>query len=173
MNRTSRIMIIVLALVSLVALNGCGRIAEKAAESAVEGVTGIDVEENGDNITIETDEGTVEIDSGGDELPADFPDDMPVYDATITNQGKVSTGDGTMWSVTMTSGDAFDSVVAWYKDELADSDWRQDALLESTTPNNNATFVVSQGETANGAVAINEPESGGDVEITITLTVNP
>jgi hypothetical protein len=155
MNRTSRIMIIMLALVSLVALGGCDRIAEKAAESAVEGVTGIDIEDD------------------GDELPADFPDGVPVYDATITNQGKVSTGEGTMWSVTMTTGDAFDSVVAWYKDEFADSDWKQDALLESTTPSNSATFVVSQGETANGAVAINEPEGGGDVEITITLTTNP
>jgi hypothetical protein len=170
MHAITRTIVLLFALAVLVLAAGCGNLAEKAAETAVEGATGVDIEDDGDSVTIETDEGTVEIGSGEGELPEDFPDDVPVYDAEITSQGKVSTSDGTMWTVVLSTGDSYADVVSWYKDELAGTDWQQDALLESATPNNSASFILSKGEDANAAIAISEPEGGGDIDITLTVT---
>jgi hypothetical protein len=169
MGRSVRLVVLFAVLSLVVFAVGCGRIAEKAAETAVEGATGVKVEDDGDSVTIETDEGTVEVGSGEGDLPEDFPDDVPVYDGAIDSHNKVSTPDGVMWSVVLSTSDNFDNVVSWYKAELSSTDWAQEALLESSAPEG-ATFVLKKGEQANAAIGISVAEDSGKTEISLTVT---
>ena len=67
-----------------VALAGCSA-SDTAAEKITEAATGGDVEisEDGGDVSISTPEGNLSISEGGQELPADFPTDVPVPDGTI------------------------------------------------------------------------------------------
>lgn len=75
--------LVVAAALGGVALAGCSA-SDTAAEKITEAATGGDVEigENGD-VSISTPEGNMSISEGGQELPADFPADVPVPEGTI------------------------------------------------------------------------------------------
>lgn len=76
--------LVVAAALGGVALAGCSSASDTAAEKITEAATGGDVEisENGD-VSISTPDGNMSISEGGQELPADFPSDVPVPDGTI------------------------------------------------------------------------------------------
>lgn len=69
--------------------------AEQAAESAIEDAASdqgedveVDVERDGEEVTIETDEGTIKV--GTDELPDGYPaDEVPVVDGEIVTSGAI------------------------------------------------------------------------------------
>jgi len=86
------------AVLALGALSACGgesvtdRLTEKAIENS--GGEGVDVDVDSDNgeVRIETDEGTF---SSGNELPANFPDDIPLLDAEILSAVASDNASGT------------------------------------------------------------------------------
>ncbi len=92
-----------LVLVPALALTGaCGggdeEAAERIAENALEDANGgdADVDIDGDEVTIETDEGTM---SMGQDLPSDFPSDVTLLEGEILTAMSLT---GTGWTVLMT-----------------------------------------------------------------------
>src|SRR5690554_4367684 len=79
-----------------------GSAVEKGVEKGVEAATGseIDIDEDGGNITIQTDDGEFSM-GGGAELPEGFPDEVPLIDGEISGGMRVSDGerDGFMATV--------------------------------------------------------------------------
>ncbi|MFD0806391.1 hypothetical protein ACFQ0K_09870 [Nocardioides caeni] len=76
-------------------------IAEKATEKVVEDQLG-----DGADVDVDTDNGEVRIDDGdgnsyvsGDQLPDDFPDEIPLVDGTILSGVAVDEAGGRGWSV--------------------------------------------------------------------------
>jgi hypothetical protein len=91
-------------------LAGCGAIADKASETVAEQVTGADIERDGDQFQISTDEGSISVDgesgtfemttpdgqvsTGTGSLPEGFPADVPLIDGEVL-MGSSSTTGGT------------------------------------------------------------------------------
>src|SRR5689334_5423927 len=84
MKRTQGFALCAALLLAISPLAGCRRIqeklAQKAAEKALEGTTGGKVDVDGQNITIKNADGKGTVAVGpGATVPADFPKDIPIY----------------------------------------------------------------------------------------------
>jgi hypothetical protein len=154
-----------LASASLVA--GCQSAAEKATEAMVEGATGVSVDEDGDKVTIEGEDGSVEIQSGQD-LPEDFPGDAPVYDADIESSGRIGVEGTTSWTVTQTTGDSFEDVTAYFAEELASSGWTESGNTQSESDGSKVAFIGASKGTLQFALTVQQDE-GSDTDIAITV----
>lgn len=135
---------------------GCDMIAEQVAEEAVEQAAGgegevnLDMDEEGGSISVETSEGTMSF-GGGGELPASFPEDLPLPegDYQVASSFEQSGGDGSdlqMQTAVMTTA-AYDDVVAHFEGALADADWEvQDTRTMSMDGLQSTTFVAVKGD---------------------------
>jgi hypothetical protein len=137
------------ALVSLGLLAGCGAAAEKASEQlteeAIESQTGgnVDIDTSGDgSVEIETEDGSMSFGTG--EVPADWPEDIPLPDELVVQTGTTSAADdGELVAIIGTSADAPDDLLATYKEALAD--WTISG--ETTTTADDGSSSSAQWET--------------------------
>ncbi len=124
---------LVLVTMSLL-LIGCGQnIAERAMERAIEEKAGedahVDIDVNSESMTFETDEGTATLNV--DELPENWPSDVPVYPETAINMASaIHDADGSpLFSLLLTSKDAVAEIKAFYQRELPANGWSMDARV--------------------------------------------
>ena len=113
--------------------------AERAAEAAGSGDTEIDIDEEG-GLSVETDEGSLQIGAGGD-VPEDFPDEIPLpADYTVLNSASFSGEDGQSFQVSMES-EGLD-VVAYIEDQVVPSleDAGYEIANQSTTTTDGVNF---------------------------------
>ncbi|RYB94513.1 hypothetical protein EUA93_09255 [Nocardioides oleivorans] len=101
-------------------------LGEKLAEQAMEdsGSEDVDVDVDGEDVTIESDDGTISVGSG--EIPESFPSDLTVPEGEVVSS--VDTPDGS--SVTLDVDDAvaaFDEAVA----DLEANGWTRDTTTET------------------------------------------
>ncbi len=119
--------VIVLAVVAGAANRFMGK---SAAEKAMEAATGgkVSVDAGSGDVTVKTDEGTW---STSDKLPADFPNDVPLYPGA-TVQGSVASAQqqGGGYYAGLETTDSINKVVSWYKAEVAASGWTVSTNLE-------------------------------------------
>jgi hypothetical protein len=149
-DRSMRSTRTVLAATSLAALlvTGCGAAAEKASEKlteeAIESQTGgnVDIDASGDgSVEIETEDGSMSFGTG--EVPADWPEDIPLPDELVVQSGSTSAAaDGDLVAIIGTSSDTPEDLLATYKDALAD--WTISG--EVTTTANDGSSTSAQWE---------------------------
>jgi len=137
---------IVTMLVVAFSVVGCQQVAEKATEAAIEKSTGVEVDQEGDEVTIKGEDGTEITASSDGQLPDGFPTDIPVYEGQITSSLKADKG----WSVTIEAADDVETVFTWYKQELEASGWK----------------IVSEMKVTDGGVLVAEK---GDQSVQVTL----
>jgi hypothetical protein len=123
-----RVLVGVLAVVFALGLVGCQSISEKIGEEVGEeiagGIVGGDVEVDGEDVTIETEDGDVSISGDTGEIPADFPDDVPIYDdSDVDSATSMTSGGTTTFYVNLTTKDDVKTVYEWYKGEVVDEGW--------------------------------------------------
>jgi len=123
-----RVLVGVLAILLVLGLSGCESISEKIGEEVGEeiagGIVGADVEVDGEDVTIETEDGDVNISGDTGEIPADFPEDMPIYDdSEVDSATSVTSGGTTTYYVNLTMNDDVKTVYEWYKSEVVDEGW--------------------------------------------------
>lgn len=100
---------------TLAACGGGEEAAERAAEKAAEDSSGgdVDVEIDGDEVEIETDEGTMSV---GQDLPEGFPEEIPLVEGEIVSGASV---EGKGWTVSVQTDFATaKEAVAAARDEL-------------------------------------------------------
>lgn len=155
-----RLLVVVLVVALALGLVGCKKISEKVGEEVGEKIvgtaTGTDVEVDGDEVTIKTDEGDVTMNSTEGELPKDFPDDFPMYDkAQVDSTSSWAGGSDTTFYVNLLSDDSAQEVYDWYKAELTDKGWTiasdtfmtgdsSGGLMSATKDKSTLTFTTSQ-----------------------------
>ncbi|MDD5055102.1 MAG: hypothetical protein PHZ00_02425 [Candidatus Peribacteraceae bacterium] len=105
-----------------ITLAGCGKsVTDQAVEESIEKETGGEATVNTDDGTVEvtTDEGTVTI--GTQELPSDWPMDVPVYPgSTVQMAGTIAgKGQGGLFQTT----DAKADVVSYFLEQLKKEGW--------------------------------------------------
>ena len=119
--------ILVSLLLVLVFAGGClgQKISEKITEEVIEkaieseGGENVDIDLDDGEMTIESDDGEVNISMGAD-LPDNFPDNVPVYpDMEIISSWAVTEDDKDSYSINGLTDDAGDDVFAWYKSKLS------------------------------------------------------
>ncbi|MGB4594191.1 MAG: hypothetical protein WBI63_10535 [Coriobacteriia bacterium] len=124
-RRVLAVMLVAALAMSLVGIAGCAEFAESAAEKAVKGATGIDVDSDEGEVTLEGDDGSsTTIDTENATLPDGWPKDAPVYDGTIESSWETSNDKGTSFSVALSTTDPVQDVVAWYTGELEGEGWK-------------------------------------------------
>lgn len=148
-HRIAFVALLVLTSVALVLGTGCAQVAEKAAESAVEraveGQTGVDIEKDGESVTITGENGEQITTSSDGELPDGFPDVVPVYEGKITGSMKAEQG----YTVVIATRDDVSKVWDWYVANFKDG-W-----------SNNTEVKVEQGG------MLSAEKSGWTVQVTV------
>lgn len=165
------VLIVALAL----GLVGCKSISEKVGEEIGEeiagGIVGADVEVDGDEVTIQTDEGEATIGSTEGELPDDFPKDFPQYKGVeVESASSIASGGESTYYVNLYSDDAVKDVYEWYKSEFTDDGWTIDGdyMFSDAGSGDSGMLTVSKGETTSASVTLGE--SDGQTQIGLILT---
>lgn len=168
------VVIIVIVAVVLVGLGLIGRyiarmVAQKAASAYLSGVTGqnVNVSGNGQNVTVKTGNGEVNINSGGS-LPSDFPSDFPVYPgAKLTGSFSANgtSGENTKGvSVVWETGDDAAKVGDFYKTELVKAGY---TISSDFSQGTTTTLTIEKGTTS-GFVGVTKG-SDGKTAISVTM----
>lgn len=164
-------LVALVALLAAVALTGCGFAAEQASEAIVEGGTGADVEidDDGESVSIETEEGSVEI-SGGDSatIPDGFPSDVPLYDGDLVMSQKFDTEDGVAYNIGIKTSDGANDVAEWYSDEFASEGWT--VTTESTNDTGDMVMISYQVEKDGRMAQVIIADEDGETQIAVTAT---
>jgi hypothetical protein len=162
-------MVALAALLVIGATAGCNP-EEEAAEEIIEQTTGGDVEidDDGESVTIETEDGSMEITGGdGAAVPDGFPDDMPLYEGTIVLGQMMETPEGTAYNVGVETTDGAYEVADWYADEMASAGWT--TTSELTNEAEGAIIVTRQAEKDGVMAQVVIAEEDGLTQIAVTV----
>ncbi len=162
------VMLAVALVATALVAGGCGTIAKKT----VEGATGVKVDDNGDSVTIKSDDGTestISTDEG--KLADDFPDNVPVYDGTISDSTSFSSGGVSQWTTKVTTADSIDDVQAFYVQRLEAEGWKITFDLDSTTEDDRTVAYGAELDDLSLTVTIAAPD--GTTEVTILVGTKP
>jgi hypothetical protein len=154
-----------LAISLVVILGACQGLAEEAAEERA----GVDIEQDGESVTITGSEGE-EMQYGTASLPEGWPSDVPVYEGVeIQASTSFTLPEGTQLSATMTTSDAYADVAAWYKSAAVEGGWtiESEASFEA---DGRATSLL--GLEKNGAQATINVSDGADGTTTIVTGIS-
>ncbi len=158
------IVLVVALLFATVALGGCSVIAKKA----VEGATGVKVDENGDSVTVKgTDGSESTISSGEGKLAEDFPDSVPVYDGDIVDSTVIHTGDVSQWTASISTGDAVDDVKSFYAERLAAEGWKITLDMDAGTGADRTVAYTAELDDLALTVTIAAPDSKTEIAILV------
>lgn len=146
------------------------KIGTEMVEKAIENQTGVktnisDLEKGKMTFTDEKTGQTVEV--GSQKVPDNFPKDFPLYPgAKVTSSASgAQAGKSSGFWLSMTSGDAAEKILGFYKTEFAKNGW----TVESTVSVNDMTNqTVSKGDTQ-GSVSVGKGSSDKETQIMIVL----
>ena len=148
-------------------ISGCGKVAEKASEKAIEQATGgnakVDLDSKG-NMEIKTDEGTIK--TGSNEWPKQIPSDVPRFTdgkiMSVVESTDKDQGNGIIVGIEDASIEAAEN----YKSELEKNGWTismssntAESVMFSAEKNKSVvlvSFAVSEGKLASGGVTYSE-----------------
>lgn len=168
---SKKVLVVLVALMLVALVAGCGgiseKVGEKAAEKMIEKGTGGEVDIKGDDVTIKTKEGDAEVNIGTKKLPDGFPKDFPVYKEAVI-EGSMSTKENgkTSMIVTLTSKDDFTKIVEFYKDKEKLGDYDVASTLDFSEA---FTVGLKKGDVDVGSVMVGKNDN--DTSIVISLTV--
>jgi hypothetical protein len=167
---------IVMGLVAILALSvtGCQVVAEQATKKAIEGATGVSVDENNKNVTITGKDGQKVTVSGQEgKLPEGLPSDFPNYEGTIKSSGAMEANEGSTFTYSIATPDDVQKVVDFYKSKLTSAGWTITASTTNTS-NGEVSGAVMAERGANkeeGVIVSVTQKSGAETEAAVVLTI--
>jgi hypothetical protein len=160
MKQPKAIAVIALLALALFALTGCDMIAKKA----VEGATGVKVDDNNKKVTVTGKNGEqLSLSSEEGKLPDGLPDDVPVYSGTIKNPTSMTGSDGENYSFTVETDDDAATVVSWMKDKIAEKGW---TISNTITSNGTSMLSAEKGDKNTLVVNVTKDTSSGKTQVT-------
>jgi len=152
-----------------VGLTACGAAQEAVSEQLVEQAVGGDVDlelgDDGQVASIETEDGSLEMNAGA-EVPEEWPGDVPLFDGGEIFSSQVFTVDGETSVVVSYTTDAdpeatFDSLIEAYE--------AAGFAAESTSRGDFASYFGTRGDTILSAALISSVDSPSTVQISISF----
>ena len=154
-----------------IGLSGCGKIAERAVEEALEGEGGGDVDIGEDGIEVVDSEGNVTQIGENAEVPEAFPDTVPVPESLNIEMSSSGESEGSQnWYVQGTSDASFDDLKALYDGTFGGNGWTIDSQSDTSSGDARNAFWTASREGLSASVAIFE--NSDDETCAVTLTVN-
>jgi hypothetical protein len=155
---------LVVGVVLIGTLSGCGLIAQQVTKSAVENATGVKVDQTGKTVTVTGTNGQqATISSAEGKLPDGLPSYVPSYNGTIKSSSQIATDKGTNYTFTIETSDAAASVLAWYKDHLKSNGWTATATFAAgadqamvqakKAPNDTIIVTITKNSDGKGEIA--------------------
>jgi len=134
MRRFTALTLVLALVMAAFALAGCGAIAQKATEAAVEKTTGVKVDTDNQTITTTDKDGNQSTLSAAEgAYPEGFPSDFPQYPNGTVDSGLKSTTDGQdAFTVIVNTPDATKDVYDWYTAELEKNGWKIEQSMDGT-----------------------------------------
>lgn len=146
---TSQIVLLAALIAGLVALPGCQRAteaaAERAAEAAISQASGekVDIDQHGDTVSIKTDKGEMNIataqDGGSVALPAGFPTDVFLPEPRTVSSAMDMGG---MQAVNIATGNALARVSADVEQTMQAQGWKREMSMQ--TGADSSTLIYSK-----------------------------
>ena len=153
------------------ALTGCGQAAEQAAEEAAEqaieaqGGGDVEIDADGESFSVEGEDGS-EFSVGNDELPDDFPAEVPIPEGgTVESSSSVQTDGKAGWFVTLTYPDADASELA----DTSKSEMEDAGFDETSTFSANDTTTTGYEGNGYQVTVSTVPADGGGTSMTLTV----
>lgn len=120
---------VTIAIMLVFIFSGCGAIAAKAIEKAVEKEAGVSIDANSGEVKATDAEGN-EINIGGSKVPEGWPDVVPVgKDIKILISGSNKSDGKTTWNISGTYSGSGEDLYNYYKSQL--SSWNVDSDANS------------------------------------------
>lgn len=141
-------------------------LVEKAIESKTGVKTNIEDLEKG-KMTFTDPKTGAKVDIGSNQVPDTFPKDFPIYPGSkvTSSLSGAQAGKSNGFWLTMTTSDAPEKVVSFYKTELTKNGWTVDSTF---TANDMNTQGISKG-TWNGSLSMGKSSSDAETQIVIIL----
>lgn len=155
------------ALAVAVGLSGCGEkaaevVTEQAAESASGGDVDVDLQQDGANVSVESQDSDVSVSAGRDvTVPDDFPEDVPLYRG-MNLQAAVREGQSQSFSISGTTPDAVKTVAEAMTKALEDEGWTEESVTAMETMQNLAYSKSGR------SVTVSIVEAGSNTQVSIT-----
>ena len=113
---------------------GCSKLAEEAAEKAIEaeitqdgGAANVEINDDGFSMEFNGEDGKAMFNVGaGTEIPKDFPSDVPVYEGMTINMAHSQQQKG-VFMVQALSQDSVEQVATFYEKETAKAGWEEES----------------------------------------------
>lgn len=180
MNTPALTRVLTLALtLSSTALTGCGKAEEKVSEKAAEKMIESAIEKDGSKAKVDISEGSTKItttDASGKtsqfEMGAAKVSEadvgVPFYPGAAVAEGqstKITTPEGSSYTVSLHSDDAADKVAGFYRDKLkGQSEGKQ--FMDMSGGDGNSTFMLADDKTKSAIqVHVGKADKGTDIQI--------
>jgi hypothetical protein len=168
---TTLSLVLVLVVAAAVALSGCGMIAQKATQAAVEKTTGVKVDTNSGTITTTDKQGnTATLSTAQGTYPEGFPADFPQYPNGVVDSAlKGSTGGKDSFTVIVKTPDAPKDVFAFYLTELEKAGWTIKNKMDGTTSDSAFGSITTEKGDLTGGVTLSRSKDETATGIMIGL----
>ena len=152
MRRAGTVAVVAVAALSLA---GCGKIAERAVEEALEGEGEVDIGEDG--ISVVDSEGN-EVHMGTGEAPEGFPDSIPLPEMTFDLASSGEQDGLKNWYVQGTVQKPYDEVKALYEEAFGGGGWTIENQSEFDSEGSKQQSYTASGNGLTAGVTISETE---------------
>ena len=153
-------------------LSGCGDAAEQAAEEVAEqaieeqGGGDVEIDADGESFSVEGEDGS-EFSVGSDELPEDFPSDVPIPEGgTVESSSSMKTEGKAGWFVALSYADSDASELA---DQAANGMKDSGFKETSTFSADESTTTAFEGNGYQVTVSVAPDAEGGGSSLTLTV----
>lgn len=156
-------------IVSIFAITGCSKRTIQTEDGKVEVETGL----GGDKVTVTTKEGTGEFGAGA-ELPANWPDDVPVYPGA-TPYGNINiSGEEDLETVAavLLTNDSIDQMKSFYDKELVANGWKIEGTFTTDTAEGKIVTYSATKKNRMAGVVLGETAMEGTEGNNITITIS-
>ena len=147
-NKAAKIIVIVVGVLLLLGVGAIlllGWFGTHIGTTIFEEATNGTVDVDDGEVTFSDEEGDTEF-RAAQELPEDFPDEVPLYDgAELESSSRVRQNDELFWTVSYATSDDYTVVSSYFEEVLEQGDW----TTESITETGQMTNIGATNETAN------------------------
>lgn len=159
-------LLVLVLLISLVTLAGCDLLMKKA----VEGATGVKVDENSSKVTVTTKDGEQATVSGEEgKLPEGLPDYVPVPDGKILGKSAaMETPKGSTYTFVVQTDKDIASVITWAKQVLPQKGW---TITQNITTADSAMVTAKIGEKTQLVLTV-QKNSSGAIEVATMVNIS-
>lgn len=173
MRRLTAIGLVVAFVVVAGTLSGCGMIAQKATEAAVEKTTGVKVDANSGTITTTDKQGNkTTLSANEGTYPEGFPADFPKYpNGVVSSALKGSSNGKDSFTIIVKTPDAPKDVYAFYLKELEKAGWVIKNKMDGTTSDTAFANITTEKGDLSGGVTLSRSQD--ETATGIMLGVGP